>query len=313
VLTHDTTAFVEEIAVPISDRRADRLRRQAASADLEAVHVSVELRLAEQARNRLEERGDLEADSASSHVFGLLRRGSTTERASASRRLVAELREKLTAKRERAAELEREARQYESMRPRNISFRLHSEHHHTTYSENQYARMWESQRTRPVLVTTLGGLSWWWYLNRFWWDDEHLAASEVRALVLERDSGAIQQREATEHARARAVGGLSPAAEHRHEPVRQSVRSAVWTRDGGRCVDCDTNKDLVFDVIVPVSRGGSLNPPNIELRCRSCLSIAGRSWAGADDAADMRSGAGHWRSPAWHSMGPRRRRDRPIS
>jgi 5-methylcytosine-specific restriction endonuclease McrA len=298
VLTHDVAAFVEEIAAPRSDRHAVKLRRQAARAELDAVHAAVELRLAENGLERLGQGSDEESDSGASSVFGRWRRSSASERDTELRRLVAELRDKLRAQRERVAELELQLREYEATQPRNVSYRLHSEHHHATYSQTQFARMSESQRTRPVLVTTLRGQSWWWYLDRFWWDDERLAASEVRSLVHDRDTRTMRHRVATEHARAVAVGDLPPVRPELEERAPQSVRTAVWTRDGGRCVDCGGDENLVFDVIVPVSRGGSLNAANIELRCRSCLAMAGRSSAGADEAANEQRGAGRRRSRA---------------
>jgi hypothetical protein len=52
--------------------------------------------------------------------------------------------------------------------------------------------------------------------------------------------------------------------------IPQSVRSAVWRRDGGRCVDCGSNENLHIDHIIPWSRGGSSTVRNLELRCESC-------------------------------------------
>jgi 5-methylcytosine-specific restriction endonuclease McrA len=274
VLAHDTSAFVEQIAVPKPDRRAEKLRRQAASAELEAAHVSVELRLAEEALKRLEERNGDERDAP--HGLGRLRHTSHAEREADARRMVAELRDRLGAERERARELDQRAREHEARRQLNVSYRLHSEQHHTTYSEPRFMRMSQSQRTRPVLVTTRGSLSWWWYLDRFWWDDERRDASEVRAFVLERDAQTMRHGEAAERTRAVAVGDLPPALAGPDGAVPDSVRTAVWRRDGGRCVDCGADGDLVFDVIIPASRGGSLNTPNIELRCQSCLAIVER-------------------------------------
>ena len=296
MLAHDTSAFIEQIAVPKPDRRAEKLRLQAASAELEIVHISVELRLAEDALKRMEERSGDARDAP--HGLGRLRHASPAEREGEARRTVAELRNRLGAERERAKALDQRAREHEATRPLNISYRLHSEQHHTTYSERQFVRMSESQRTRPVLVTTRGALSWWWYLDRFWWDDERLDATEVRAFVLERDARTMRHGEAVERTRAVAVGELPPMLAGSDGAVPESVRTAVWRRDGGRCVDCGADGDLVFDVIIPVSRGGSLNTPNIELRCRSCLAIVERRARDEEDAANNSNGGSRWRSPA---------------
>jgi 5-methylcytosine-specific restriction endonuclease McrA len=56
----------------------------------------------------------------------------------------------------------------------------------------------------------------------------------------------------------------------RREPISQRVRNEVWTRDGGRCVDCGSRERLEYDHIIPVSRGGSNTARNIELRCEQC-------------------------------------------
>jgi hypothetical protein len=298
VLTHDTTAFVEQIDVPKPDRRADKLRRESARAELDIVHVTMELRLAEDALKRMEERR-LAEDTAdeTSHGFRFRRNVGGAGPEARARRMVTELRDRLGAERVRASEIDRQLQDFEETRPHHTSYRLHSPQHHATYSESQFERMAKSQRTRPVLVTTLGGLSWWWYLDRFWWDDERLNASAVRDLVLGRDGESVRHGEETEHTRAVAVGELPPVLTAPDGPVPDAVRTAVWRRDEGRCVDCGVADDLVFDVILPVSRGGSLNTPNIELRCRSCLAIAER---GILDEGASTNGArtSRWGSPA---------------
>lgn len=54
------------------------------------------------------------------------------------------------------------------------------------------------------------------------------------------------------------------------EPITEGVRSEVWRRDGGRCVQCASNQQLEFDHIIPVSRGGATTARNLQLLCRSC-------------------------------------------
>ena len=58
--------------------------------------------------------------------------------------------------------------------------------------------------------------------------------------------------------------------EKRSRHIPQKVRDKVWNRDGGKCVQCGSNKDLEFDHIVPHSEGGANTYRNVQLLCESC-------------------------------------------
>ncbi len=63
--------------------------------------------------------------------------------------------------------------------------------------------------------------------------------------------------------------GISPTAYNtRHIP--QAVRTEVWRRDMGRCVQCGRQERLEFDHIIPFSKGGSNTARNIQLLCENC-------------------------------------------
>jgi hypothetical protein len=53
-------------------------------------------------------------------------------------------------------------------------------------------------------------------------------------------------------------------------PIPEAVRSEVWRRDGGACVECGTKQNLQFDHIIPVSRGGATTVTNLQLLCQGC-------------------------------------------
>ena len=45
---------------------------------------------------------------------------------------------------------------------------------------------------------------------------------------------------------------------------------AVWERDGGMCIRCDSDEDLQFDHIIPFAKGGGINVENIQILCGDC-------------------------------------------
>lgn len=56
----------------------------------------------------------------------------------------------------------------------------------------------------------------------------------------------------------------------RRERIPEEVRRSVWFRDEGKCVRCGSDKDLEFDHIIPVSKGGSNTEKNVQLLCKEC-------------------------------------------
>jgi len=67
----------------------------------------------------------------------------------------------------------------------------------------------------------------------------------------------------------------APRETPRREAIPEDVRHAVWRRDQGRCVKCDSQEDLEFDHIIPVSRGGSNTERNLQLLCERCNRVKG--------------------------------------
>lgn len=56
----------------------------------------------------------------------------------------------------------------------------------------------------------------------------------------------------------------------KRERIPEEVRIAVWRRDGGKCAKCGSRKNLEYDHIIPLSKGGSNTVRNIELLCEEC-------------------------------------------
>ena len=64
----------------------------------------------------------------------------------------------------------------------------------------------------------------------------------------------------------------TPEADLEYErlPIPEAVRNEVWRRDQGKCTQCQSVRNLEFDHIVPVSKGGSNTARNIQLLCETC-------------------------------------------
>ena len=56
----------------------------------------------------------------------------------------------------------------------------------------------------------------------------------------------------------------------KRETIPEEVRIAVWRRDEGKCSRCGNRKNLEYDHIIPISKGGSNTVRNIELLCEEC-------------------------------------------
>ncbi|MFE3029245.1 TerD family protein [Nocardia tengchongensis] len=52
--------------------------------------------------------------------------------------------------------------------------------------------------------------------------------------------------------------------------IPQEMKSRVWQRDGGKCVECGAQEYLEFDHVIPWSRGGATSIDNLQILCRGC-------------------------------------------
>jgi len=76
--------------------------------------------------------------------------------------------------------------------------------------------------------------------------------------------------------RSRQTHHATPTTQPAYKPSRPpmpasvSVKRTVWTRDGGRCVQCGTNQKIRFDHVIPYSKGGADSVANLQVRCQRC-------------------------------------------
>ena len=72
-----------------------------------------------------------------------------------------------------------------------------------------------------------------------------------------------------------AIANLEAAIEYtksgpKRDPIPEDVKLLVWARDGGACVRCGSKKELHFDHIIPVAKGGGNSEANIQILCQTC-------------------------------------------
>jgi hypothetical protein len=104
--------------------------------------------------------------------------------------------------------------------------------------------------------------------------DKELTAEDVRALL---NVDKNKRRLVLEKAHALQAISDNFETPKRRESIPQVVRVDVWQRDGGRCVECESQEKLEFDHIIPFSMGGSNTTRNLQLLCETCNRRKGAS------------------------------------
>ena len=57
---------------------------------------------------------------------------------------------------------------------------------------------------------------------------------------------------------------------HKRHSIPSDIRKIVFKRDNGKCVKCGSDKEIQYDHIIPVSKGGATSVENIEILCQDC-------------------------------------------
>lgn len=119
-------------------------------------------------------------------------------------------------------------------------------------------------------------LNWLWlYRDTFYATHRAPQPSEIEEAVLrikvqhyQRDEKLKRLREQV--ANCEAIEGQDRASATIRKTIPDDVKLLVWSRDKGACVRCGGSKELHFDHIIPLARGGSDEAVNIQLLCRTC-------------------------------------------
>lgn len=67
--------------------------------------------------------------------------------------------------------------------------------------------------------------------------------------------------------------GYKHDRKRKHFSANESLE--IFSRDDYKCVECNTQRDLTVDHIIPWSKGGSDEPFNLQTLCKSCNSRKG--------------------------------------
>jgi hypothetical protein len=132
-----------------------------------------------------------------------------------------------------------------------------------------YNHLAAAHQQHPMQVARSGARVWWWFEDAFYWESGSYAQRDVLALIRDRQRRATQRLD-----RARTLlnveEGLEQRSRGQRQPIPREVRRAVFERDGGQCVECDSNFDLQYDHLIPVALGGATTVDNLQLLCGAC-------------------------------------------
>jgi hypothetical protein len=71
--------------------------------------------------------------------------------------------------------------------------------------------------------------------------------------------------------------------------LTEKEREEIFERDGRKCTYCGKTEDLTIDHIIPGSLGGTNDPTNLQVLCRSCNSVKNNRLSSAQASAELGS------------------------
>lgn len=127
----------------------------------------------------------------------------------------------------------------------------------------------QRKEAEPVLVAFTPHRRYWCFQGRWVWENQGLEPRDVLALLRERDRKQARNLERA-HVLLDVEQGLAAPLTRQRAPIPRDVRQAVFSRDGGRCIECRSDFDLQYDHVIPFSMGGADTLQNLQLLCSSC-------------------------------------------
>lgn len=104
---------------------------------------------------------------------------------------------------------------------------------------------------------------------QFWELEKSDIISSPEELRLAFHDALYKERRRIDRIRGRADAARGDSSRRQRPNIPLAIRSFVWERDGGQCVECGSKVDLEFDHIIPLERGSNTER-NIRLLCAKC-------------------------------------------
>ena len=114
----------------------------------------------------------------------------------------------------------------------------------------------------------------WWFCGNLCWvnrpcrsaEDYKFIKLKVEEYVLENQDEYLRLQ-----AKVKRLRELSTNSNSKSRPkISDSVVTYLLARDCGKCVICASEEDLQIDHIIPFSKGGSDEPENLRILCKTC-------------------------------------------
>jgi hypothetical protein len=123
-------------------------------------------------------------------------------------------------------------------------------------------------KKQRVLSASDVEVAYWLYKDRFYrTEDRELDQRDVFALLTE-----VENRKRLKLEKAHSLLSMREQLDvtAKRQPIPQPVKIAVWQRDRGRCIECQSQTELEYDHVIPLSLGGSSTERNLQLLCAVC-------------------------------------------
>jgi len=113
------------------------------------------------------------------------------------------------------------------------------------------------------------------YCDRLFMPERAPKSAAEREEIILRTKKLVYDEQADLASLKAAVANLEAAIQYtrsgpKRDPIPEDVKLLVWARDGGAFVRCGAKKELHFDHVIPVAKGGGNVEANIQILCQPC-------------------------------------------